>query len=122
MEPIRNADRSTQLLIHATASSMAMNLSNEVIELDLSGIDEPFPAARKVAVEHRLAEVAAAIEHELRGKRSAVDPVPPATQGRLLAERDEVYDAVNRTYTPGPGFQALLSSVTLDLLEASRAQ
>ena len=52
----------------------------------------------------------------LRAKKIAPTGVPRATLGRRLASNGEVYDAVKRTYTPGPGFNALAAGLISEAL------
>jgi hypothetical protein len=119
-QTVYNAGRETQLLMHAMASALACASQTEAVVLDLVEIGEPSPAAQKDAVAERLAAVMTDLEAVIRSKKSPPPRMSTATAGRVLVERDEVYDAVNRTYTPGPGLQTLIEGLVIDA--AARAE
>lgn len=54
------------------------------------------------------------LEAVIRSRKNPPAGVSAATLGRRLVERDEVYDAVNRTYTPGAGFFILFDALVTD--------
>jgi len=60
------------------------------------------------------------LEAVIRSKKNQPSGRSPATLGRKLIERGEVYDAVARTYTPGPGFSVLLNAVLADAVSPLR--
>ncbi|KXO91107.1 Uncharacterised protein (plasmid) [Tsukamurella tyrosinosolvens] len=110
---IRGATRETQLYLTTLASVLASSVDAPEPLLDLSDVEEPSPAAQRVAVAEVLDEVLGDLDRILRTKK-----MPPArsnaTLGRLLVTRGESYDAVKRTYTPGPGFDTLISALAND--------
>lgn len=73
-------------------------------------IAEPSAAAQAVAITARLDAVMGELERSIRAKKTPPLAESPATAGRKLIERGEVYDAVSSTYTPGPGFETLLNA------------
>ncbi|BBX87919.1 hypothetical protein MAUB_57920 [Mycolicibacterium aubagnense] len=54
------------------------------------------------------------LEAVIRSRKNPPSDVSAATLGRRLVERGEVYDAVSRTYTPGPGFFTLFDALVTD--------
>jgi hypothetical protein len=120
VQTIYNAGRETQLFMHAVGSALACASQTEAVVLDLRGRCEPSPAAQKEAVAERLAAVMTDLEAVIRSQ----NPPPrmsAATAGRVLVERGEVYDAVNRTYTPGPGLQTLIEGLLVDAATRTEA-
>lgn len=114
MTKINNASRETQLYLHTLASSLACATQTPMPVFQISGPREDSPSAQRMWVLEQLDETLTGLDTVIRSKK--VPPVgePVATLGRRLIERGEVYDAVNKTYTPGPGFAALLDSLTVD--------
>ncbi|CPR39991.1 Uncharacterised protein [Mycobacteroides abscessus] len=114
MTKINNASRETQLYLHTLASSLACATQTPMPVFQISGPREDSPSAQRVRVLEQLDETLTGLDTVIRSKK--VPPVgePVATLGRRLIERGEVYDAVNKTYAPGPGFAALLDSLTVD--------
>lgn len=114
MVKIPAQSRETQLVVHAVAAAAAMASVNEVVHLDLGGITETDPQRRKAAVADRVRSVMGDLEVLIRSK--TVPPARPsrALLGARLAENGETVDTRGRTYTPGPGFEALLKGLLLD--------
>lgn len=83
------------------------------VYLDLDGIDEDRPAARKVMVEEQLRAVLGELEAVIRAKTAVPDPSPAVLGSKLIAA-GEVYDRENRTYTAGPGFETLLKALAAE--------
>jgi hypothetical protein len=83
------------------------------VYLDLDGIDEERPAARKVVVRQHLHAVLGELEAVIRAKRTAPGPSPAVLGSKLIAA-GEVYDGVNGTYTAGPGFETLLKALAAE--------
>ncbi len=111
MSVIGNASRDTQLYMHTLASALACASTDEVPVLVLDGECEPSPAAQRVRVLSQLDTVLGDLNRVLGAKKLPPSGVPRATLGRRLASNGEVYDAVKRTYTPGPGFDALAAGL-----------
>ncbi len=118
MKPIPNADRSTVAYFHALGAYVAATAGKDAILLDLDGVNEPSPAAQKAAVADRLAETMGHVERMLRAKKTPITQKPNATCGRELVQGGEVFDAVAKTYSPGPGFEALIMGAAVDGLAA----
>ncbi|MCB9441216.1 MAG: hypothetical protein H6523_13325 [Mycolicibacterium sp.] len=118
MKPIPNADRSTVAYFHALGAYVAATAGKDAILLDLDGVNEPSPAAQRVAVADKLAEAMGGVERMLRAKRAPITETPRATLGRELVQEGEVFDAVAKTYSPGPGFEALIVGAAVDGLAA----
>lgn len=117
MATITDAGREKQLYMHTLASAVACGSEGEAAQFQVSG-REPSPAAQKVRVEQELDVTLTHLDRLIRSKKAAPTGVPTATLGRRLIERGEKYDAINRTYTPGPGFETLLSGIVADTLTA----
>lgn len=100
--------------MHAVASAWALASQADVVVLDLAGERESTPGAQKVVVAEKLAEAMTGLEKVIRAKKTPPSRDSAAPSGRELVERDEVFDAQARTYTPGPGFQTLFESMVLD--------
>jgi len=83
------------------------------VYLDLSGIDEDRPAARKVLVEERLTAVLRELEAVIRAKTTAPEPSPAVLGSKLIAN-GEIYSLDSRTYTAGPGFETLIKALAAD--------
>lgn len=114
MHTITGCTRDTQLFMHAMGAALACTADGEVLELDLAGAREPSPAAQKALVFERLDSVLRHIDTMLRSKKTPPSAAPTATLGRRLVANGENYDAVARTYTPGPGFEALVQGLISD--------
>ncbi|MFL0278091.1 hypothetical protein [Mycobacterium sp. SMC-19] len=113
--PIQNATRETQLFLHAVGAALAQAGLAEGVTVKLALPErQPSPLAQKEAVAQKLAAAMSDVERMLRAQKTPVTEMPRATTGRVLVERGEVYDAVNRTYTPGPGFVTLINAITVD--------
>lgn len=115
LPPIQNATRETQLFLHAVGAALAQAglAEGAVVKLTLPS-RQPSPAAQKQVVADHLAAVMSDMEKYLRAQKTPVTEMPRATTGRVLVERGELYDAVNRTYTPGPGFVTLINAAVAD--------
>ncbi|CPW93535.1 Uncharacterised protein [Mycobacteroides abscessus subsp. bolletii] len=87
---------------------------NSMPVFEITGPQEHSPSAQRVRVLEQLDQTLAGLAVAIRFKK--VPPVgePVATLGRKLIELDEKYDAVNRTYTPGPAFDVLLDALMAD--------
>lgn len=109
MPTIADASRGTWLYMHTLAAALSAAARIPATLLDLSEVAEPSPAAQKVAVAAQLASVMGQLETVIRSKKTPPTGTSPATAGRLLVERGEDYNAVQHTYTPGPGFSTLLN-------------
>ncbi|MBX8688096.1 hypothetical protein GO011_11730 [Mycobacterium sp. 20091114027_K0903767] len=117
MATITDAGREKQLYMHTLASAVACASSGEAAQFQVSG-REPSPATQKVRVQQELDVTLTALDALIRSKKAPPTGVPTATLGKRLIERGEKYDAINRTYTPGPGFETLLSGIVADTLTA----
>lgn len=122
MATIRNATRETQLYLHTLASSIACMTQTSMPVFEVTSVREHSPSAQRVRVLEQLDETLAGLDAVIRAKKVAPVGEPVATLGRRLIERGEIYDAVNRTYTPGPGFAALLDSLVADAVTALTEQ
>lgn len=91
-----------------------MAAEGEVVYLDLGGITEQDPAARKAAVAAHLRSVMGELEAQIRSKKTPPETVPSAVLGRRLIENGENYDPGKRVYTPGPGFETLIKALAAD--------
>ena len=111
--PIPNASRETQLFMHAVGAALACAGQGVVVKLALPP-RQPSPLAQKEAVAQNLAAVMTDVERMLRARKTPVSRMPRATTGRILIERGEVYDAVARTYTPGPGYITMVNALMVD--------
>lgn len=111
--PIQNATPATRLFLHAVGGALACAGQGVVLKLTLPP-RQPSPAAQKQAVADCLAAAMTDMEKFLRAQRAPVTRMPQATTGRILVERNEVYDAVARTYTPGPGFVTMINAIVAD--------
>lgn len=111
--------REQRLYAHTVASAVACASSNTCAQFQVSG-REPSPAAQHVRVLAELDEALAGLDRLIRSKKVAPAGVPTATLGRRLAERGEEFDAVNNTYTPGPGFKVLIQGVAADVIHELR--
>jgi hypothetical protein len=118
MATITGAGRETQLYMHTLAAAVSVSAQRPATVLDLSGIHEPSPAAQDAAVTAHLDAALAGLETVIRSKKTPPSGLSPATQGRKLIERGEVYDAVARTYTPGPGFATLINALFAEAMAA----
>ena len=114
MVTINDANRGTQLLMHAVSAAVAMAADGEVVVLDLSAIDERDHASRKAAVAAHLRATMCELEELIRSRTAAPAHVPTAVLGTRLIENGEFYDAGSRTYTPGPGFDTLLKALAAE--------
>lgn len=117
MQTLPNASRDTQLFVHAVASALFQADESGAVLLDLSGVNEPSPAAQKQAVAEHLAAAMSGVEALIRAQKNPPARMSGATAGRRLVQRSEVYDAVNGTYTPGPGLQTLVEALLLDVAD-----
>lgn len=117
MSVVDPSPREQRLYAHTMASAVACSSSGEFAQFTVSG-REPSPAAQQVRTLQELDEALGGIESLLRSKKAPPTGVPVATMGRLLAERDEKFDAVADTYAPGPGFKTLILSVAGDAMAA----
>ncbi|PQM53715.1 hypothetical protein C5U48_02580 [Mycolicibacter virginiensis] len=113
--PIPNATPATRLFLHAVGGALACAGQGVVVKLTLPP-RQPSPLAQKQAVAEHLAAVMTDVEKFLRAQRAPVTRMPQATTGRILVQRDEVYDAVAKTYTPGWGFVTLINAITVDAM------
>ncbi|MCB0927156.1 MAG: hypothetical protein KDB70_04365 [Mycobacterium sp.] len=118
MKPIPDADRSTVAYFHALGAYVAATAGQDAIILDTSEIREPSPAAQRAAVAAKLAEAMGGVERMLRARKTPIRETPRATLGRQMVQDGEVFDAVARTYTPGPQFEALIVGAVVDGLAA----
>ncbi|KMV17695.1 hypothetical protein ACT17_14935 [Mycolicibacterium conceptionense] len=109
-----NADRDTVLFVHTLTSALACSTQHEVPELVLPTPREPSPAAQRVRVLEKLDEALAQVDRVIRSKKMRPSSTSLATLGRRMVQRGEKYDAVERTYTPGPGFTALGDALATD--------
>ncbi len=114
MVKIPAQSRETQLVVRAVAAAVSLASTNEVVVLDLGGISETDPQRRKAAVAERLRAVMADLEGLIRSRTAPPAQPSKALLGARLAENGEVYDAHTNTYTPGPGFEALLKGLLID--------
>lgn len=119
---VANAGREVQLYLHTVASAVACASQNKVVRLELGDTREPSPAAQKANVAARLDEAMASLDAVIRSKKLPPTDIPVATLGKRIIERGEKYDAVNRTYTPGPGFEVFLTSLVTDEVAAAQMQ
>ncbi|SKT54671.1 Uncharacterised protein [Mycobacteroides abscessus subsp. massiliense] len=122
MTTISNASRETQLYLHTLASSLACLMQTRMPVLDPVPDREHSPSAQRVRVLEQLDATLSGLDAAIRAKKAPPVGEPVATLGRRLIERGETYDAVNKTYTPGPGFTALLDSLAVDAMAALTAQ
>ncbi|SIM26639.1 Uncharacterised protein [Mycobacteroides abscessus subsp. abscessus] len=122
MTTISNASRETQLYLHTLASSLACVAQTTMPVLDLTPDREHSPSAQRVRVLEHLDATLSGLDATIRAKKAPPVGEPVATLGRRLIERGETYDAVNKTYTPGPGFAALLDSLAADAMATLTAQ
>nr|WP_046284168.1 hypothetical protein [Mycobacterium sp. UM_NZ2] len=111
--PITGATRDDQIFMHAVGAALACAGRGTVVKLTLPP-RQPSPLAQKQAVAERLAAAMTDMEKVLRAQRAPVKRMPQATTGRILVERGAVYDAVARTYTPGPGFVTMINALVVD--------
>ncbi|MBN7300455.1 hypothetical protein IUQ79_00960 [Mycobacteroides abscessus subsp. bolletii] len=116
---IANAGRDVQLYLHTVASAVACASQNKVVRLELGDTREPSPAAQKVNVAARLDETMASLDAVIRSKKLPPTAIPVATLGKRIIERGEKYDAVNRSYTPGPSFEVFLTALVTDEIAAA---
>lgn len=119
MPVIENATRDTQLFVQTLASALACASSNDFAVLLVEVEREPSPVAQRVKVLETLDSTLNDLDALLRSKKAPPAGVARATLGRRLASRGEVYDAVQRTYTPGPGFDALLAGLASTALDSA---
>ncbi|MCW1823167.1 hypothetical protein OLG66_19795 [Mycobacterium senegalense] len=117
MGTITDAGREMQLYVHTLASALACASGDEAAQFQVSG-REPSPAAQKVRVQQELDVTLTHLDRLIRSKKAPPVGVPTATLGRRLVERGEKYDAIARTYTPGPGFETFLGATVLDTATA----
>ncbi|KRQ29949.1 hypothetical protein AOT83_10955 [Mycobacteroides sp. H001] len=111
-----------QLYLHTLGSSIACATQTKAVTLELGDTREPSPAAQKAKVSRLLDEAMASLDAVIRSKKLPSTDIPAATLGRRLIERGETYDAVNRTYTPGPGFAAYLAALVTDEVATAQIQ
>lgn len=116
MPTIGNASRDTQLYVHTLASALACASPGEMPVLDADGEREPSPAAQRAHTLAQLDAVIVDLDRVFRSKKIPPADVPRATLGRRLASNGEVYDAVKKTYTPGPGFNALVAGLVSEAI------
>ncbi len=126
MPSITNAGRDTQLYLHTLASAIACASQSAVPVLDVPSDREASPAAQRVRVLRHLDETLTSLDAVIGSKKVPPLAIPVATLGRYLVERGENYDAVARTYTPGPGFSGfidglLADAMTKEINEAAKA-
>ena len=110
MIPIQDAGRGTLLYMHTLASALAATSDETVVLLGLAGVREPSPAAQNAAVAAHLDAAMARLDATIRSKKMAPARIPRATQGRLMIQDGEVYDAVAHTYQPGFPFAAFVTA------------
>lgn len=115
LPPVQNASRADQVFMHAVGAALACAGQGTVVRLALPE-RQPSPAAQKQLVAQTLAAAMTDMEKYLRALKTPVRRMPQATTGRILVERGEVYDAVSRTYTSGPGFVTLVNAITVDAM------
>ncbi|TDZ77370.1 hypothetical protein DE4585_04764 [Mycobacteroides salmoniphilum] len=119
---ITNAGREVQLYLHTVASAVACASQNKVVRLEIGDTHEPSPSAQKARVAALLDEAMESLDAVIRSKKLPPTDIPAATLGKRIVERGEKYDAVNRTYTPGPGFEALLVALVTDEVATAQMQ
>lgn len=119
MAAITGATRETRLYMHTLASALACAQGGVAAQFQVSG-REPGPAAQAVRVQQELDVTLTALDRLIRSKKAPPTGIPTATLGRRLIERGEKYDAVNGTYTPGPGFETFLGALVEDTAESIR--
>lgn len=122
MTTIPNAGREIQLYLHTLASSIACAVQTKAVALEIGDTREPSPAAQKAKVTALLDEAMGSLDALIRSKKLPPTDIPVATLGRRLIERGEKYDAVNRAYTPGPGFEVLLDALVTDEMHAAHVE
>ena len=118
MITIPDANRGTQLLMHAISASVAMAASGEYIELDLSEIHETDHTSRKAAVAEHLRATMGELEALIRAQTTPPAQKSAAVLGTSVIENGEVYDVAGRTYSPGPGFDTLLKAAANEAIAA----
>lgn len=116
MQPIPNATPATRLFVHAAAAALAQtaHADGAVITLDFGSDRQPSPMAQRELVTLKLTAAMTALEKVIRAQKAAIAEMPTATTGRVLAQRGERYDAVSRTYTPGPGVLTMVNALAAD--------
>jgi hypothetical protein len=106
-------NRGTQIFMHALSASIAMAAEGGAVYLDLSGIDEERPAARKVLVEEHLTAVLRELEAVIRAKTITPEASPAVLGSRLIAN-GESDNVLTHRYTAGPGFETLLKALAAE--------
>lgn len=119
MIAIPGQPQQTGLAVRAVAAALANASAGEVVLLDLGGINETDPARRKAAVAGRLRDTTAELEAMIRSRTAPPARPSRALLGARLAGNGEVSGP--DTYTPGPGFEALLKSLLIDTEAAADA-
>lgn len=114
MTTLTGATRETMLYMHTLASAVACASQSEMPVLVADPVREPSPAAQRLRVLRNLDSALDEVDALLRSKKVQPVGVPTATLGRRMIESGEIYDAVNHTYTPGSGFDALIAGVYVD--------
>lgn len=101
--------------VHATAGMLAMSASGDQTQLmlDLDGVTDTDPAARKAAVAQRVQSVAAELDRLLAGKRTPPASTPTAVLAQRLVARGEKWTGTDG-FIPGDGWKALLQGIVAD--------
>lgn len=122
MPTMPNAGREIQLYLHTVASAVACTSQKKAVTLELGDTREPSPAAQKAKVAVLLDTAMASLDAVIRSKKIPPNDIPVATLGKRIIERGEKYDAVNRTYTPGSGFEVFLGALVTDEVATAQIQ
>lgn len=110
------APERTVEFVYGLASALAIATAMDgVAELELPPRDHSAgPAARRAQVRQSIQELASECDRVLSRKSRPPAGVARATLGRRLASRGERIDIAAGTYTPGPGFHALIAALLDD--------
>lgn len=103
-----------RLMLHASASAIALTNHNDVTALDLDGEPrQPSPGAQREMVAEKLARTMGHLERVIRAQ-TETPPVSVATLGRKLVQRGESLDLRGGSYRPGPGLATLIDTALID--------